>query len=294
MDLKKFVSSFVSGSNTLKVDSLSETPDKAWEKYKKNLHIEKVDPLSLIHTRDPDKYLRFVCISDTHCNIEKKEDFVPEGDVLLHAGDFSNCGRLSNIKKFNDFLGSLPHQYKIVIAGNHDISFDTDLLKKPVYIFKNDIERDLNDLQVESGKAFLTNCTYLEDSYVDIHGYKIYGSPWQPRFCDWAFNVPRGKKLLDKWNLIPDDVDILITHGPPLGYGDLCRSGLRAGCVDLLNTIQKRVQPKFHVFGHIHEDYGILTNKTTTFINASSCSINYCLTNPPIVFDLPLYNSEAS
>ncbi|XP_014785254.1 metallophosphoesterase domain-containing protein 1 isoform X2 [Octopus bimaculoides] len=199
-----------------------------------------------------------------------------------------------DLKKFVSSLGSLPHQYKIVIAGNHDISFDTDLLKKPQYIFKNDIEKDLKDLQVESAKAFLTNCIYLEDSYVDIHGYKIYGSPWQPLFCNWAFNLPRGKELLEKWNLIPDDVDILMTHGPPLGYGDLCRSGLRAGCVDLLNTIQKRVQPKFHVYGHIHEGYGILTNKMTTFINASSCTINYCLTNPPIVFDLPLYKSEAS
>lgn len=75
----------------------------------------------------------------------------------------------------------------------------------------------------------------------------------QPEFCKWAFNLPRGEKCLDRWNSIPNDTDILVTHTPPLGHGDLCSSGVRAGCVELLNTVRLRVKPKYHVFGHIHE-----------------------------------------
>lgn len=75
----------------------------------------------------------------------------------------------------------------------------------------------------------------------------------QPEYLSWAFNLPRGESCLQKWNLIPDDTDVLITHSPPLGYGDLCHTGIRAGCVELLSTIQQRVKPKYHIFGHIHE-----------------------------------------
>ena len=102
-------------------------------------------------------------------------------------------------------------------------------------------------------KKELTNCKYLQDSTTEIYGIKIYGTPWQPKFCGWAFNLERGQELMDKWDLIPDDTDILITHTPPVGYGDLCSSGTRAGCVDLLLSVQHRIQPKYHVYGHIHE-----------------------------------------
>lgn len=75
----------------------------------------------------------------------------------------------------------------------------------------------------------------------------------QPEYCNWAFNLPRGTSCLEKWDAIPEDTDILITHTPPVGHGDLCCTGVRAGCVDLLSTVQTRVKPKYHVFGHIHE-----------------------------------------
>lgn len=80
----------------------------------------------------------------------------------------------------------------------------------------------------------------------------------QPEFCGWAYNVTRGEPMLEKWNMIPDNTDILITHGPALGYGDLCSSQLRAGCSELLSTIQQRVKPLVHVFGHIHEGRNLL------------------------------------
>ena len=106
-------------------------------------------------------------------------------------------------------------------------------------------------------------------------GVQFYGSPWQPDFGGWGFNLSRGRALLDKWDLIPDDTDVLITHSPPVGYGDLCASGVRAGCVDLLNTVQRRVRPKYHIYGHIHEGYGVRSDGKTVFVNASTCDLAY-------------------
>jgi Icc-related predicted phosphoesterase len=126
----------------------------------------------------------------------------------------------------------------------------------------------------------------LEDESLELFGIKFYGTPWQPEFHRWAFNLPRGRPILDKWNLIPADTDILITHTPPVGFGDLTATGIRAGCVDLLNTIQQRVKPKYSIFGHIHEAYGVTSDGKTVFINASTCDINYMPNNPPIVFDI--------
>lgn len=123
---------------------------------------------------------------------------------------------------------------------------------------------------------------------IEIYGLKIYGTPWQPEFCKWAFNVPRGKDCLDKWELIPANIDVLISHTPPLGHGDLCCTNVRAGCVELLSTVQQRVKPKYHVFGHVHEGYGITSDGKIIFINASTCDINYLPHNPPVVFDITL------
>lgn len=143
-------------------------------------------------------------------------------------------------------------------------------------------------IQVQNVKQYLTNCTYLEDEAIEILGLKIYGTPWQPEFCKWAFNLPRGAECLEKWNKIPENLDILITHTPPLGHGDLCCTMVRAGCVELLNTVQCRVKPKYHVFGHVHEGYGITSDGKIIFINASTCDINYLPNNLPIVFDISL------
>lgn len=95
------------------------------------------------------------------------------------------------------------------------------------------------------------------------------------------------------WEKIPADTDILITHGPPLGYGDLCEGGHRAGCYDLLNIIQKKIRPKYHIFGHIHEDYGMTTDGVTTFVNASTCDFRYRPIQPAIVFDYPIPGTAA-
>jgi len=109
----------------------------------------------------------------------------------------------------------------------------------------------------------------------------LHGNP------DWAFNVERGESCREKWKIIPNNCDILITHGPPLGRGDKCSNGDFAGCEDLLCEVQQRIRPRVHVFGHIHEGYGYTSDGSTLYINASTCTLNYIPTQPPIVFDLP-------
>jgi len=138
-------------------------------------------------------------------------------------------------------------------------------------------------------RSMLTNCKYLQDQELNVLGFRIYGSPWQPEFYSWAFNLNRGDEIRAKWKAIPEGIDILITHGPPLGHGDECVIGDRAGCYDLLQEIEMRIKPKVHVFGHIHEGYGVTTNDVTMFINASTCNVRYNphQLNPAIVFDLP-------
>ncbi len=206
--------------------------------------------------------MKFVCLADTHTIHDRIT--VPDGDVLLCAGDFTNYGSKKDVKIFNSYLSTLSHPYKVVIAGNHDFLFE----KNP-----------------SVARSLLTNCVYLEDSGIEIEGVKIYGSPWQPWFLDWAFNLPRGPALKAKWDLIPPDTDILITHGPPYSHGDQTVRGDFAGCADLLHTIQK-IQPRYHLFGHIHEGYGITKEGDTVCINASNVDVGYKPINPVITFTL--------
>jgi len=138
---------------------------------------------------------------------------------------------------------------------------------------------------------------YLQDSGCEIEGLRFWGSPWQPWFMDWAFNLPRkGEKLRAKWNLIPMDTDVLITHGPPYGVLDEVRPRMTAwgpaeegsghlGCEELAIRLAA-VRPRVHVFGHIHDGYGIHKQAGTTYVNASICTEEYRPTNPPIVIDL--------
>jgi predicted phosphodiesterase len=132
--------------------------------------------------------------------------------------------------------------------------------------------------------------TYLQDSEVTIDGLRIWGSPWQPEFYDWAFNLPRGDALKEKWDLIPAGIDILVTHGPPRGKLDMTYSYAgfprdEVGCWDLARAVA-RIKPKVHVFGHIHVGYGVVEENGTTFVNPSSCDDNYDATQDPIVLEI--------
>lgn len=204
--------------------------------------------------------IKIVALSDTHGKHGGMD--VPEGDVLVYAGDMTSRGNISELRDFNDFLGTLPHPHKIVIAGNHDFCFERER---------------------ERSAAVMTNCTYIQDEMVQVLGLNIYGSPWQPWFYDWAFNLQRGAEIKAKWDLIPQNTDILVTHGPPLGFGDTVLRGEKVGCQDLLNTI-KIIKPRLHIFGHIHEGYGIYSENETTYLNASICNFSYEPVNDPLVF----------
>ncbi|XP_050404566.2 metallophosphoesterase MPPED2 [Patella vulgata] len=270
-------------------------PNKAWQKVRIHQKKETVQPLD-VNTPITEDKIRFVCLSDTHSVLEKTEGYqLPAGDVLLHAGDFSNIGLPTDIENFNNYLETVPYKVKVAIAGNHELTFDDQFVKEDrerlkhcFCITEKNFEDRLKQLNITNIKEMLTNCIYLEDQSLNLCGIKIYGTPWQPEFCGWGFNLKRGQPCLDKWNLIPEDTDILMSHGPPLGYGDMCSGNNRAGCAELLFTIQRRVKPKYHVFGHIHEDYGVTTDGFTTYINASTCNLRYKAVNPPVVFDMPI------
>lgn len=275
-------------SKEITVHPETNNPTRVWDTIRYKQKVDVVTPVDPA-TPKPKDHVRFVCISDTHSKTDRIPD-IPDGDVLIHAGDFTKICRRKEVKNFNDFLGTLPHRHKIVIAGNHELTFDQQLMtERNSHVFMSFASafEGLKTNEWKDIRTLLTNCTYLEDSEIQVMGFRIYGSPWQPVFCDWGFNLPRGQPLLDKWNRIPEGTDILITHGPPLGHGDLASNGCRAGCVELLSTVQRRVRPKYHVFGHIHEGYGVTTDGQTMFVNAAICDVHYRPCNPPIVFDLP-------
>lgn len=205
--------------------------------------------------------IRIVAISDTHGHHHALE--IPPGEILVHAGDITNTGELEGVDDFNEWLGILPHPHKIVIAGNHDFCFERNR---------------------EASEPLLTNCTYLRDSGATVMGIRFWGSPWQPWFFNWAFNLQRGEEIRRKWDLIPGDTDVLITHGPPYGHGDRTNSGVLVGCRDLLDAIEI-IRPRLHVFGHIHEGYGVSSNDHTALVNASNCDLSYHPVNPPVVLE---------
>lgn len=209
-------------------------------------------------------------ISDTHTKHRYCEDDLPGGDLLIHAGDLMNSGYDEN--DVWEFLGwfDKQEQYKshVFIAGNHDRFFENnpDNLKN--------ILREYPYL------------TYLQDQFYNVDGVKIYGSPWQPAFFDWAFNLPRnGEDLREKWFWIPSDTDILITHGPAWGHLDVTPYGnLNVGC-ELLRVRVDELKPKIHVFGHVHSGYGYKFHNGTHFFNASVLNERYNYKNKPITID---------
>lgn len=274
----------IESNSKIKVHELTNYPDKAWVKSKKGIKMSPVNKVALNTQVLKDK-IRIVCISDTHDHTNDMTHNIPSGDILIHSGDFTRRGRNDEVRRFTNFLDTLDFKYKIVIAGNHELSFDQN--KGLVRILKT---LDLSsDEEKTSARLSLQHCIYLQDSGIELFGFlKIWGSPWQPTHRGWAFNADRGETILKIWNQIPDDTDILITHGPPLGFGDLTSDNHHVGCVELLSTIRERVKPKLHIFGHIHSGHGIWTDETTTYINASICNDNYQAINEPILFDIPI------
>ena len=181
----------------------------------------------------------------------------------MHSGR-----RLQEIVDFDQWLGTLPHPYKVVIAGNHDLLFET---------------------YPTLARARLQNATYLENSGAQILGLRFWGSPVQPTFHNWAFNSDRGAPIRRYWKKIPADTDVLVTHGPPFGILDKTDIlGPHLGCEELSKAVA-RIKPRLHVFGHIHGGYG--TKSTDGNLISSNCAVlneRYLLSNAPTVVELNL------
>lgn len=207
--------------------------------------------------------MKVVCISDTHG--QHRDLSLPEGDLLLHAGDLSRKGTEPEVRDFLDWFSSLDYQYKVFIGGNHDFYLENH-------------PRQFAELVPES-------CIYLDDSGVEIEGMKIWGSPVTPFFFDWAFNRHRGQEIMFHWDRIPTDTDILLTHGPPHGIQDLTAKHQAVGCMDLKWKI-KEIKPRLHVFGHIHEAYGQIEADGTHYVNASILDLRYHIRHEPVVVEL--------
>lgn len=217
--------------------------------------------------------MRITFISDTHTTHRKLD--LPGGDLLLHAGDIMNSGYNSDeIHDFCQWFESQDYDKCSFIAGNHDRMFEIDPDKTSVIVNQYSID-------------------YIQDSQVVYNGHentriKVYGSPWQPEFMNWAFNLPRcGEELGKVWNDIPQDIDILVTHGPPQGHLDVSGPPWYEGDLgcEILRVKVDQIKPKIHVFGHIHGGYGYKFHNGTHFINASVLNEKYDQVNKPLTVD---------
>lgn len=208
----------------------------------------EVTTVEMSSSGDRGDNLRLVILSDTH---RVYSGLIPSGDVLIHCGDSELSG-----SEFNAWASELDHPYKLAVGGNMD-----DALK-----------HDNSNLQ---------NVTYLQDESVIISGIKFYGSPWTPKFVG-VFQLSDERAAENVWRGIPDNVDVLITHGPPAGILDRTSRGMRVGDRKLLDRVEA-LKPRVHCFGHIHESYGTNRSEHTVFCNAAVFN-GY----NPIVVDVPL------
>ena len=215
--------------------------------------------------------VRFMCISDTH-GVKLDENTqhpfslpLPKVDVLLHSGDLTQCGSIRPFKDALEMMSQIDAELKLVIAGNHDLELD------PQYGVEEGEEQECAEaialmtgpLAKEAGVTYLNEGTY---SFTLSSGatFTIYVSPYSVEYGDYVY----GTKLTeDRYSSktaddpIPDNVDIIMTHGPPKTIRDTCLHDgkeVNVGCPALLEATA-RVKPKLHCFGHIHEGYGATT-----------------------------------
>lgn len=207
--------------------------------------------------------MKVVCISDTHslhdCIV------LPKGDMIIHAGDISASGLENQVMSFLNWFSKLNYTYKIFIAGNHD------------FLFERSPQAARNMIP--------DNVIYLEESGIIIEGLRLWGTPITPYFNDWAFNRLPGKDIEKHTQMIPENLDILISHGPPHGILDKNVRGKHCGCVSLRSQIEK-TNPRVVIMGHVHEGYGQMEHDGIHFINASLLNEHYRYTNDPVVWEI--------
>lgn len=214
--------------------------------------------------------LWITAISDTHTMHEELNGMPESGDILIHCGDLSGHSYPSELEEFNLWLSKLNYRHKIVIPGNHDRIFE-----------KNEAQ----------ARALLSEATVLIDQSIEVEGIKIYGSPWTPKFGHWSFMRPISE-LKEKWENIPSDLDILVTHGPPETILDEVMDYVphlggyevrHTGCPNLFKKVME-TKPKYHIFGHIHEGHGAKVVGETVFLNVACLNELYRPVNPVTVF----------
>lgn len=201
------------------------------------------------------------CISDTHTR--HNELRYTGGDIIIHAGDVSAKGDDEQIFNFLSWFESLPYERKILVPGNHDFA-----LSQPLY----------QSLFQQSGIHLLID----KGVYIEGVGL-VYGSPWTPKFYNWAFMYERNsEEAREIWKRVPEDTDILVTHGPPRDILDYSTySQTHDGCEVLRDRVLE-VKPKYHIFGHFHHSHGIIGGETT-YVNAAMCDEQYRLKRTPVV-----------
>ena len=215
------------------------------------------------------KTIKVVAMSDLH-GVLPPPKIIPKCDLILIGGDICASHVVLDQSiwlnlEFKPWLEKLPADKIIGIAGNHDFIWE----KAPHFVPK-------------------LPWTYLQDNSCEFKEWKIYGSPWQLRFYDWAFNLDE-PELERKWQFIPENTDILLLHGPPKGYGDHVKRDENVGSPSLIKRIQE-VKPKLVVYGHIHAGFGVYECSGTTLANVSIVNEQYRWTNLPTEF---LLDSEA-
>lgn len=209
--------------------------------------------------------MKICVISDVHGKWNKIT--IPECDILISCGDFSFQGEKHMVEDFHAWLNKQPAKHVISVMGNHE-----------TWVEKN--FQEAKQLAIQK----CPRVHFMDEGLVEIEGLSIWCSAITPFFCNWAWNrYP--EEIKDHWDKIPLDIDILVTHGPPYGILDKTVRGDLTGCQDLLNKLLK-TKVKYHLFGHIHESYGTLSQNNITFINASICDENYKPINKPIVFGI--------
>ena len=214
--------------------------------------------------------MKIVAISDTHNSHTAVK--IPECDILIHAGDESYRGLQHETEEFAQWFDRQPAKHLVWIPGNHSLGVEASWPGSAQWV-----------------KAKSPRTHILMNSDVTLDGVKIWGSPVTPWFHDWAWNVNRGAAIKKYWDMIPADTSIVVTHGPPFGILDQVDPGgfreMNVGCEELSKAML-RIQPKLHIFGHIHEGSGIQRVGLTTYINAAIMDRDYDPVNPAREFEL--------
>lgn len=264
----------------------------------------------------PKDSIRVLCFSDTHQHHEEiPEEYLPEADIVLFGGDFTGLGSYADTLSFKTFYKKLPCKHKVIISGNHELTYDVDHRETVISyylqwekrdylnVFKKYRELNSNCEKKQPGKQYnddLLNfikkqiteddeIIYLEDSSVNIEGLNIYGSPYSLRWHQWGFPTPRENDSdceisKSRWDKIPDNTDIVLVHGPPYNIFDKMVNDEHEGCPFLAERI-KQISPSLCVFGHIHEDYGFKKIDDIIYANVSLCNYDNELENKPLLFD---------